>query len=193
LKGECSVTTLRQNLTARLPTMQQIWPVFSIVLFITNSWLLYRFFYQIPSWLYYLRFTNIIILLAYTLAFALIESIIVIGFVILICMFFPSRIFKAKFVTQGSVQVFIISLLTYVLRQSVEDLATMDEWSIAAICLAVILLLVVMAAIIFLIYKRFPVLEKWISLIADRLTIFGNLYATLGVLGMLIVVVRNIF
>ena len=68
-------------------------------------------FWQVPSWLYYMNVWGVLALGAYVLAFALLESIIILGFVFLLSLAFPVKHFKAKFVQQGSVVVFIMGFL----------------------------------------------------------------------------------
>ncbi|MEW5871496.1 MAG: hypothetical protein AB1894_19640 [Chloroflexota bacterium] len=187
------MTTLTQNIKARLPSLQQIWPVFSIILFVIFSWMLYRFSYELPGWLYYMRVTNILILLAYMLSFSLVESLLILGFILLLSMIFPARYFKSVFVAQGSIQVFIITALAYALRRRVEYFAAMEGWIFAGLCLGLIVILVLNMIILSKIFSRFPVVEKWVSSLADRFTIFLYLYTPLGVLSALVIVVRNIF
>ena len=155
--------------------------------------MLYRCFYELPGWLYYMSITNILILLAYMLSFSLVESFMILGFIVLLCMIFPTRYFKSVFIAQGSMQVFIITALAYSLRGRVEYFAAMERWIFAALFLVLIGFLVLMLIILSKIFSRFPVVEKWVSSLADRFTIFLYLYVPLGVLSALVIVVRNIF
>ena len=187
------MTSLKQTLTARLPAIQQIWPVFSIIIFIDYTWVLYRFFFQVPSWLYYMKAGNLLVLFAYALSFSLIESFLVLLLVLLLCMIFPARYFKEKFIPQGSFQVLIITVLAYALRQRIEEFSKMEAWILIAIPVVAFLILTLSVIILSKIFERFWRIPKWVSSLAERMTIFLYLYPPLGVLGLLVVVVRNIF
>jgi len=186
------MSSIPNRIKARLPKAGQIWPVFSIILFIVFSWMLYRYFFQLPSWLYYMSTQNIFVLLAYTLSFSFVESLSVLLYVLFICFIFPGKFFKEIFIPQGSLQVIIITGLTYFLRLRLEDLAEMDLRMLVAIGIGLIIIQALSVVVIYMFLKRLPVTARWISSFAERMTIFYYLYAPLGVLCTLIVIVRNI-
>lgn len=187
------MTAIKRFVSELLPPKNQIWPVFAIIVFIDFSWVLYRFFFQVPSWLYYMRASNLLILLVYTLSFALIESLLVLGLVLILCMIMPGRFFRDNFIPQGSILVFVITLIAFVLRQRIEEFSKMESWILIAIPLVVILVLVSTIVITSLFLNRFSLVKKWISTLAVQMTIFLYVYPPLGIVSLLVVVVRNIF
>lgn len=191
------MTTLKLKLSSRLPSTQQIWPVFSTIVFIIFTWMLYNFFFQIPSWLFYMKAAEILILLAYVMSYSLIESLLVLAFVLLLCMIFPASYFKNQFDALGSIQVFIISAIFYILRQRMGTFSKLEVENqinvLVATLLSILVGLVLSVIIVSKIFERFPVLSRWTSSLANRMIIFSYIYVPLGLLGLLVVIIRNIF
>lgn len=173
--------------------MQQVWPVFSIIVLIDYSWMFYRFFFQLPSWLYYMKAGNIVVLLSYTLSFALIESLMVLGLLFFLCLIFPARYFKDRFIPQGSIQVFVITMLAIIIRQRIDEFSKMEAWILIAIPVLVVLILSFSIVIISKMLERFSLITKWVTSLAERTTVFLYLYPPLGVLSFVLVIVRNIY
>ena len=102
--------------------------------------------------------SNLITLLAYTLSFSLLESLVVLGLVLVLCLVFPARYFKEKFIPQGSIQVVIVALLAYALRQRIEEFSKMEAWILIAIPVGVALVLVVSVLVFSWLFERFTIL-----------------------------------
>jgi len=176
----------------KIPTRQETLPVFSTILFIVFSWMFFQFFIQVPSWIFYMDARKLLVMFTYVVSFSLAESLVLMGFVIFLCLVFPRRMFKEQFIAQGTVQVLIISIITYFIRQRIELFQKFEIWkllTIPVVALAVILLSVLVFALIF---SRFEKVPRLIESLADRMTIFAYLYLPLGVLGLVVVVLRNI-
>ena len=85
---------MRSRLRARLPSQNQVFLVFSVIVFVVFSWTLIREFFQVPSWLKYMVLGDILVITAYILAFALFESLLVLGFLLMLSGVFPVKIFR---------------------------------------------------------------------------------------------------
>ena len=176
----------------KLPTRNEALPVFSTILFIVFSWMFFQFFIQVPSWIFYMDAQKLLVMFTYVVSFSLAESLILMGFVVFLDLVFPRRMFKEQFIAQGTVQVLIISIITYFIRQRIElfeKLEIVKLLTIPVVALAVILLSVLLSAMIF---KRFEKAPRLIESLADRMTIFAYLYLPLGVASLAVVVLRNI-
>jgi hypothetical protein len=86
----------------RLPPKNEIFPVYAILVFLIFSWALYRFFWYLPSWLEYLSLPAVLVVLSYSLAFALFESLVMMGVFLLLNLCLPAALFRRHFVAQGS-------------------------------------------------------------------------------------------
>jgi hypothetical protein len=125
---------------------------------------------------------------AYMLAFALIESAVIFLALVLVGAILPAQLFRNKIVALGSVIVFITSgwaiaahYNNEVIRSS--DFQELSRW-----------LLLYLASILvpYLLIQRFKRLEVFVSAFADRLTVLLLFYVPFGVLGMIIVLIRNV-
>ncbi len=107
------------KLRAKLPSRQEALTVFSVILFIVFSWALYRTFWWVPSWLEYLSIWGILIIIAYVVAFALVESLVILALLTLLSLLLPRKIFKDQFVVQGSVLSLLLGLGAFLIQRNV--------------------------------------------------------------------------
>ncbi len=183
----------KHTLLNKLPNRRQLFPVFSLIVFIVYSWMFYRFFYQVPSWLYYMNAGNVLIVLAYILSYSLFESLVILACILVPCMIFPASFFKDKFVAQGSAQVLLISVISYQLRKNIQLFPKLDQWILLLIPVALLLVVIVSIVVFSLIMDRFQILPRLLNALAERITVFAYLYVPLGVIGTVVVLLRNLF
>jgi hypothetical protein len=186
------LATFKEHLESKLPSRQEVLPVLSVIVFIVFTWTLYRMFFQVPSLLFYMRVWDVLIISAYVLAFALFESAVVLGLLLIFSLVFPVKYFKDNFVAQGSTVVLMISMGAVALQRKMNIMYRLDGWEL------ILYPFVILAAIVFVIfaasyiYDRFKILPRIISTVAERMIVFVLLYVPLSILGMLVVLVRNI-
>jgi len=179
------LATFKEHLESKLPSRQEILPVLSVIVFIVFTWALYRMFFQVPSW-------DVLIIISYALMFALFESAVVLGFLLIFSLFFPAKYFKEKFVAQGSTVVLMISMGAFALQRKIKIMYRLDGWEL------ILYPFVILAAIVFVIftasyiYDRFKILPRIINTVTERMIVFVLLYVPLSILGLLVVLVRNI-
>lgn len=149
-------------------------------------------FYELPSWLYYLNILNILILVAYTLMFALLESTVLFLFTCLASLVLPERIFRERFVPQGCLLVSLVCLAAVSAQRRLGWLAQLQSWQIVIYPLAFILLSFVLLALSAWIFDRFPRIPTLVQRLAERITVFTYLYLPLAVLGLAVVLFRNL-
>jgi hypothetical protein len=185
-------SNLLKEIRARIPSRQQVLPVFSIFVFFGFSWALYRLFWYIPSWLEYLSVWKVLTIAAYVLAFALVESIIIFGLLLLFSLLFPPSIFKEKFIAIGSSLAALISIGAVLLQRKINLVYRLEILQVVIYPFAFVLILVAAVFILSLVYKRSSILARFIEAIADRMVIFAYFYIPVSLLGLLVVVVRNL-
>jgi hypothetical protein len=181
------------KLKSRIPTRQEILPVFSIILFIDFSWMLYRMFWQVPSWLYYLSIPNILVIAAYALSFALFESSLVLGLMIFFSLIFPIRHFRDKFILQGSALAMVIGIGAWLVQRKIGLLEDVELQNLIIYPIGFLIILIVLVFVFSYIFDRFKYISQFITYIADRMTVFAYIYIPLGLLGLAVVLLRNIF
>lgn len=186
------MNALLRKLKSRLPDKGAIIPVFSTLLFFVASWAVYRALWWLPSWLDYLNLWDVSIVLAYTLAYALLESAMLTGVFLLLALILPEHFFKEQFLSQGAALAGLFSLGALLVQRRIGvifDLALVALIAAPLLILAGGLFLILATAYLF---RRFPRLRIFIEGLAERMTIFAYLYIPLGLIGVGVVIVRNL-
>jgi hypothetical protein len=191
-KIESSLPALK-SIQSRFPSRQQLLPVFAIFTFFGFSWSLYRMFWYVPSWLEYLSVWKVLTIVAYVLAFALVESLTMSGFVLLFSLFFPGQIFKANYIALGSSLAGLISLAAILIQRKINLVYRLTLRQLAVYPLAFLLGMALFVLVLSWLFWRFPILVRIVNSIAERMTLFAYLYVSLGLVGMLVVIGRNLF
>ena len=181
------------SLKAKLPSRQEALVVFSVIVFIVFSWTLYRVFWWVPSWLEYLSIWNILIIVAYVLAFSLFESLAVMGLIVILSLLFPKQTFKDQFIVQGSAISAALGLIAFLVQRKVSLIYRLELWQTLAYPTLILIGVVILVPILWFTFKRFNLLTRLVLAVAERMTIFVFLYVPLGLIGMLVVVARNLW
>lgn len=150
-------------------------------------------FFQLPSWLGYLSIGNVLSLAAYVLMFALFESLILLGVLLVIGAVLPANWLRKDFAVQGSTLTGIAALGAYLVQRNVGVLYKLPPERLALNALLILVGLLLALSISTFIYKRLPLLRKWVHSLADRMTVFTYLYVPLGILALAAVLLRNLF
>lgn len=170
--------------TTRFPRRHEVVPVFATCAVPVFSWTIFWFLHRMPGWLPFLAPWRILGIFAYTQAFALLESLSILLVLILMAAILPVRLFRRKFVAVGTA-LMMSAALWIACGQIIliDNPNRLPLW--AALALAFTLLSCVLV-------HRYPRLEQFLSSLADRLTVFLYLYVPLGLLGLVVVVSRNL-
>jgi hypothetical protein len=183
---------LFSRLLHRLPDRKQFLPVLSTVVFIVFTWTIYHALFEVPGWLFYMTLPGIMLLFAYILSFALLESLLVSAFIVAYCLFLPVGWLKKYFAAEGFLLAILLALVAYLMRNEFEKIQKLASWQLAAIPLVFFLMIAMVAPLIAKFLTHFPKLVDWLENIGNRLTIFSYIYVPLGILGWLVVFVRNL-
>jgi len=186
------LATFRSHLESKLPSRQEVLPVLSVIVFIVFTWSLYRMFFQVPSLLFYMRVWDVLIIISYVLMFALFESTVVLGLLLIFSLVFPAKYFKEKFVAQGSTVVVMISMGAFALQRKMNIMYRLDGWELILYPLVILAAIVLVIFATSYIYDRFKILPRIINAFAERMIVFVLLYVPLSIIGLLVVFVRNI-
>jgi len=133
------------------------------------------------------------VLTAYVLSFALIESLVVLLAPLICSLVFPARFFKEKFVSQGSVVVFMLSTAAVLIQRKI---GLIYKWELVEIIVypsALLVALLVFIVVFNYVLERMEILQSMIIKLAERMTVFLYIYIPLGLLGSVVVLLRNIF
>ena len=178
---------------ARLPSRQKVFPVFSVIVFVVFSWTLVREFFQVPSWLKYMNVGDIMVITAYVLAFALFESLLVLGFLLLLSLVFPVKIFRDKFIAQGCMLVLVAGLGAVLLQENINLVYHLKIRELSTYPLVILLGLVILVFALAFVFDRLSAIPRLLTVIADRMTVFAYLYVPLGLISLVVVILRNLW
>jgi hypothetical protein len=190
---QSKLKNLSSAFAERIPARSQVFPIFSIIVFFVFTWALYRISDQVPSWLRYVNFWNIVALFFFVLASAFLESLAVLGFVLLICLVFPVRFFKGIFVAQGSALVVILSLAAILLQYNTYVIYSLQFWPLIGCTLLFLIGLLAFMPLFAALVKHSGRLQALLEAFASRMRVFGYLYTVIGLISLLVVLVRLIF
>jgi len=181
-------------LSRKLPTRNEIILLFLACVIPIHIWSIINILREIPRYLQYLTIGEIIIIFAYTQAFALFESLIVTVLLILFCLVLPARFFRDWFLSQGILIVYITTIwaiLYHFQVRIVQGLSPSLVTYMALIWLWAMMYFGVLFGSLILIRKKEDFEQKIISFI-DRLSVLSAVYIIIDVVSIFIVLMRNI-
>ena len=171
----------------RLPRWTQIIPVFGIIILIVYGWALMWFFWEVPSWLYYLHIGEVLVLLAYTLATNFAESLAVLCGPLLLALVLPKKWFSDVFVARGTaLALAALGCFIFLAKQFTDKDAYPTFWLRIP---TVLLVAAVIAALVYL-CGRILLVRKALEALADRVSIFTYILVPLSLISVLVVAVR---
>jgi hypothetical protein len=173
----------------RLPEQQEIMQVLGTTTFIVFGWSLGGFFYRFPSFLLGHDIGSLVGILGYMLSFALLETLLILVALILLCVLLPQKWFKEGFAYKGSVTVLIAALAMVQLQDLMGKLESLPERGI--LYQGLLFTLLITFALILVLQLVKP-LQKILLEIVERMQIFAYIYLPLAVVGLLVVIVRNL-
>ncbi len=168
--------------------------MFSVIVLINFSWSIGRIFYFLPSWLYFMTILEILPVLAYVLGFALLESLFILFVILGLAFVLPGKLLREKFVPQGSLIAILFGAAALGLHAVVSRAYGWSPVQIKIFSPLIVAAVVGIALLVsYLFVHMIASLEKVFTALADRVTIFLYIYLPLGVLGLVVVIIRNLF
>lgn len=148
-----------------------------------HIWAIVNMLRDVPSWLYYMKTSEVIAAIAYTLAFALFETLTVFTVLCILGMLIPRRWWTDSFVTLSSVWLVELAVMAAIFQHLIVQYLPKR-----LVIVGFLMLLAVTAAAV----PRATRLKQIGRMISDRLAILTYLYLIVDVLGVVIVVARNV-
>jgi len=162
--------------------------VFAACAFPVHVWAILSILWELPAWILILTPWNMAGVIAYTLAFALLESLTLLSGLLVLAIVLPRRWFRDKFVALSTVAVFVTT--GWAILAHYND-AALQTWSIKTFLLWAGVYLVSLG-FSYTLVQRFTKLEKLVVSLADRLLILGYLYLSLDILSIAVIALRNV-
>lgn len=172
----------------RFPPRNDIIPVFAASIFIVFSWAILWFLQKLPGWLPFLSLWAILSILAYTLAFALLESCAVLLALVFLGFLTPHKVIRARFISQGSSILFVVACWTILFQLLRSELRM---WSLAESIMwfGIMISTILIASIL---VHRMPRYQQALRSFCTRLIVFLYIYVPIGIISCMVVLVRNI-
>jgi len=172
----------------RFPNRQEIFKAFAVCVFLVQVWSIYNVWHAVPSWALAMDTWTLAGTIAYTQAFALIESLLVLGLMVILAVILPGKWYRERFVAQSSVAIIlaaIASVLAHLYGQgwSMWNTRGFLTW------LGILFCLILVASIL---VARFERLQRGLEALADRLLILSSVYIAIGLVSLILVFIRNI-
>jgi len=175
------------NIIKKFPTLEQIAPVYAVIVMIIYAWTLVHFFWRLPSWFLFSNLSDLASIFAYMIVVNLMESLLVLVAPLLLNMVLPRAWFYDRFTTR-SVSLVLVGLgyLIYLddhLQAELPFPIAMVRWIPA-----------VMVVILVLVYllDRFNIIRRLLDGIANRALIFLYISIPISVISLLVILIRNI-
>ena len=180
----------------RLPFKAEILSVFNVVLFVVFGWSVRGFLFVLPSFLLYFQLGDIIAILLYMLGFALIESLVLTGGLVIGSMLLPANWFKIGFSYKGFLIIFVATIglifyQGYYKYGFFETLIKNDYSTLRPLFIGLIVGVTILVGLLWLFNDKFR-LRNYLMVFIEQFGVFAYIYIPLGVIGVLVVVVRNI-
>ena len=140
-------------------------------------------FRDVPSWVLYMPGREIVGMVSYTLSFALFETLLALALAIMVGMVVPRRWVVDKYIPLISLWLVELAVMAIVFQHYI--IAYLPKRAIVMAFAGIL-------AVSSLILLRFPKVGDLFRWIADRLVILSFIYIFFDVLGVLVVILRNV-
>lgn len=171
-----------------LPPNEDLLLVFGNCAFIIHLWALYNLFYILPSWVLRMNLNDLIGAISYVLVFALLESIILWGALTLTASILPPKWFRNYFLVQSATLILLTTIFALILHFSYAVIATNIRFLIGMICIYLVVVVVNL-----LIVRKSQRVEKIWRKILQKTIVPAVLYLPFDLIGLAIIIFRNIF
>ncbi|MEZ4646483.1 MAG: hypothetical protein R3E31_27805 [Chloroflexota bacterium] len=167
---------------------QALLNVFVACAFPIHVWLIINVMREVPAWILRLSIWDLVGVISYSLMFALLETSVIFAGIVLLGFIVPGRFFRHKFVALSTMLVFVTSIWFVILQYN----SWIIEFKRPFITLIWGLTYLIAVIIGYWFVNRRPKLEAGINNFVQRLGVLSFIYIFLDVVGLIIVIIRNI-
>jgi len=173
---------------SRFPNRQEIFKAYVVIVFLVQVWSIYNVWHAVPSWSLAMDTWTLAGTIAYTQAFALFESLLILGLMVTLAVILPRNWYKERFVAQSSVAIILAAVASVLAHLYGQD---WGMWNTRGFLtwLGIMFCLILVA---FILVARFERLQRGFEALADRLLILSSVYIAIGVVSLILVLIRNI-
>ncbi len=185
-----------QSIRGRLPSRSDTLQVFGVVSFLVFGWSIRGFFYKIPSFTLYFGLTANLAILGYMFAFALLESGLVMAFLLVLSVLLPAGILKQGFAYKAFIILLVATAASIVFESwyrvdFFKDMMAGMTYMVAPFLIGIAVAILLLVALLWG-FHAWPRLQKYAVFVMEQLSIFTYIYVPLGLLGLIVVLIRNL-
>ena len=176
---------------ARLPSTNEIIPIYATIVFPIFSWTIFVALYNLSIWLNQLVIGELLILLTYILGISFIESLILLAGIVILAAILPAKFLRDQFVPQAGLMLWLIFILAFAAQMGQIYFTFWDQYAMVVYALGAVSL----AAVLFLPYfvvSKYKRVVKFMEAFANRLTVFLAIYIPVGVVSLVTIILRNL-
>lgn len=174
-------------LARRLPDRQEILLALGSVIFVVYGWALRGFLYQFSSFILFHSVGDILAIFAYVMALALLESLTVLGGLLLASLVLPPGWFRAGFPYKALLALLVAAAAAVGLENYLTKNMSSEVLLLGGLAVSIILWI----GLVWL-CERGERIRAVLMDLMDRLQIFTYIFVPIGVLSLLIVLLRNV-
>lgn len=171
----------------RFPPRSEMIAVLAVAVFVCFSWTIYGFFNKIPSFILYFTPGEIANIFAFMMAFALLESLVVTGLLILLSALLPARWLKEGFSFKGFVILLVAAVTAVLFQKSLGDYFPSMQLLLTASVMPLLMIVLLIS-----IAQSQPKIRSILLNIQDRILIMLFVYVPIGILSLAVVMFRNL-
>jgi hypothetical protein len=161
--------------------------VFGGCAFIVHVWAILNLLDMLPAWMLRLTAYELAGASSYTLAFALLESLIVWAVLVALAVVLPGRWLRQDFLTQGGLLLLVTTLWAIVTHYSYE-LLVKNPLLLSVLAVAYLLTLLAFSWL----GRRYRWIESTLRAALSRIEVLSFVYIFIDVLGVFVIIVRNL-
>ena len=175
------------SITEKIPKLQDIAPVYAVIVMMIYPWTLTRYFWKLSGWILFASGGDLAAFFAYMVVVNLLESILILLVPLAMSIILPRKLFYDRFKTRSvALVLFGLGFLIYLNRNLHADAPfpmTLVQWiPVAGVAILVLVFLV----------DQVGFLRRVLDELANRLTIFLYISIPVSVIALLVVLMRNI-
>jgi len=174
----------------RLPERSEVYTALGVVIFVVYGWSMRSFFYEVPSFILYFKIGQILAIFAYMMGFALLESLLATFCLGLLSLLLPVSWFKNGFVYKSFITVLVGAIALLWLENTI--MTFNNKFPPVELLLTAAGIILGVWVVLLLAFHYIKLLQKPVLFIADRIGVMAYLYIPLGVIGLIVVLIRNI-
>ncbi len=170
-----------------IPT-SEIVLVFAACVFPIHAWAILNVLREVPAWILRLTTWELIGVIAYTQAYALLESLVVLIILVVLGLLLPARLFRKKFIAYSTMLVLITTIWAVLAHYNDGYIRLMDFLHF----LPWLGLYFLSIGIGYLLVWRYDRVASSIQAILERIMVLSFIYVFIAIFSVFVVIFRNI-